>query len=267
MKSKILKTSKSLFSIAILVALVLNSCEKDKEEKLQLPPELAFLIDLSPFSADTKTTAGIETGTRANITYAAGVVFFWDLAIIGVMALPTAAYVKAFEYQPQRVANNKWKWSYSVPGISTTYTADLYGEIVGAQIQWEMYISQQGGFTNWLMFDGVCNTERTEGYWKLYEYSLTPAEVIRIDWTYNWEEQTGSVKYTYTKEGTNENGNYLEYGLTTNTDFNAFYNLYNKSDDKLFNINYNTTTHEGNIEYDANSYCWDSLGYDVDCAE
>ena len=116
------------------------------------------------------------------------------------------------------------------------------------------------------MFDGVCNTERTEGYWRLYAYTTT-SEVIRIDWTYNWEGQTGSVKYTYTKQGEDTNGNYLEYGLTANTDYNAYYNLYSKPEDKLFNINYNTTTHEGRIEYDGNSYCWDGLGYDIDCTE
>ncbi|MBN2613084.1 MAG: hypothetical protein JXB00_16145 [Bacteroidales bacterium] len=267
MKNILKKSGKTLILLTLLLTVVFNGCEKDKEDKLQLPPESAFTIDLSPFASQAKTTAVAETGTHNNFLYAATVVTFWNIAIAGVMAIPTAAYVKAFEYEPVRVSNDKWKWSYSVTVNSIVYTAELYGEVVDAGVEWEMYVSQQVGFQDFLMFDGWCNIQRTEGYWKLYESPLAPVEFLQIDWTYNWEQQTGSVKYTYTKEGTDDIGNYIEYGVTENSAYNVYYNLYSQPEEKLFNINYNSDTREGRIEYDGNSYCWDSNLYDIDCVE
>ncbi len=267
MKKAIYNKGKLLFVVLFLLTLVFKGCEKDKEEKLQLPPESAFSIDLSPFAGQVKSTAVPEPGTRTNFAVAVTTVSFWNAIIAGVVAIPAYSYVKAFEYEPVRVSNDKWKWGYDVSFLGTLYTAELYGEVVGAEVEWEMYVSQQGGFSEFLMYDGRCNIQRTEGYWRLYENPLAPAEFLRIDWTYNWEEQTGTVKYTYTKEGADTKDNYIEYGITTDTDYNTYYDLYSKPEDKYFKIRYNTTTHEGRIEYEGNWYCWNSLLYDVECVK
>ncbi len=265
MQKKIYNKTRKWFFVLLIPAIVFIGCEKDKEDKLELPPESAFLIDLSPFTDQQKSTAEPIPGTRANFAIAAGTVTFWNVIIAGVVAIPAFAYVKAFEYEPVRVTNDKWKWGYSVSVLGNTYTAELFGEVVGAEVEWEMYVSQQGGFSEFLMFDGKCNVQRTEGYWRLYENPLAPAEFLRIDWIYNWEEQTGSVKYTYTKAGEETNGNYIEYGKTTDTDYDTYYYLYSKPEEKYFKIKYNTATHEGRIEYEGNWYCWDSQFYDVEC--
>jgi hypothetical protein len=267
MKRSICNKGKVLLAGLLLLTFAFNGCEKDKEEKLQLPPKSAFSIDLSPFTQQTKSTAEPEPGTRANFAIAAGTVVFWNLVLAATVAIPVASYVKAFEYEPVRVSNEKWKWGYNVNVLGTIYTAELYGEVVGTGVEWKMYVSQQGGFSEFLLYDGMCNVQRTEGYWKLYENPLAPAEFLKIDWTYDWEEQTGTVKYTYSKEGADGAGNYIEYGVTTETDYNTYYDLYNKSEDKYFNIKYNTTTHEGRIEYEGNWYCWDSQLYDIECAK
>ena len=267
MQKKIYDKVKLLLIVLFLSTIVFNGCEKDKEEKLQLPPESAFSIDLSPFAQQAKSTAEPVPGTHTNFGIAAGTVTFWNIIIAVTVAIPVASYVKAFEYEPVRVSNDKWKWSYNVNVLETIYSAELYGEVVGGEVEWEMYVSQQGGISEFLMYDGSCNIQRTEGYWRLYENPLAPAEYLKIDWSYNWEEQTGTVRYTYTKEGIETKGNYIEYGITTDTDYNAYYDLYSKPEDKYFNIKYNTTTHEGRIEYEGSWYCWDSQLYNVECVK
>lgn len=267
MQNKIDNKVKVLFIALLLPVIVFNGCEKDKEDKLELPPESAFLIDLSPFTEQEKSTAEPEPGTRTNFAIAAGTVSFWNLIINSVLAIPVYSYVKAFEYEPVRVTNDKWKWGYSVNVLGTDYTAELFGEAVDGEIEWEMYVSQQGELSEFLMYDGRCNIQRTEGYWRLYENPLAPSEFLRIDWTYNWEEQTVMVKYTYSKEGEDTKGNYIEYGITTDTDYNAYYDLYSKPEDKYFKIKYNTTTHEGRIEFEGNWYCWNSQLYNVQCVK
>jgi hypothetical protein len=267
MKKRVLNKVKVLPALLFMLVISFNGCEKDKEEKLQLPPESAFSIDLSPFADQEKSTAEPEPGTYINFAVARTAVAFWNVILGTVLAVPVYSYIKAFEFEPVRVSNDKWKWSYEVSFLGKIYTAELYGEVVGSEVEWEMYVSQQGGFSDFLMYDGRCNIQRTEGYWRLYEYSSTPAEFLRIDWTYNWEEQTCSVKYTYTKEGAETKGNYIDYGITTDADYNAYYNIYSIIEDKYFSILYNTTTHEGMIEYDGNSYCWDSLWKDIQCTK
>jgi hypothetical protein len=267
MKKKIFNKGKILLTGLFLLVIAFNGCEKDKEDKLQLPPESAFSIDLSPFAEQEKSTAEPEPGTYVNITVARIAVAFWNSVLKTVLAVPVYSYIKAFEYEPVRVSNDKWKWSYKVSVLGTIYTAELYGEVIGSEAEWKMYVSQQGGFSDFLMYDGRCNIQRTEGYWRLYENPLAPAEFMRIDWTYNWEEQTFSVKYTYTKEGDEDNGSYIDYGITTDTDYNAYYDLYSKPEDKYFIIRYNTTSHEGRIEYEGSLYCWDSQLKDIECAK
>ncbi|MBN2215464.1 MAG: hypothetical protein JW723_14620, partial [Bacteroidales bacterium] len=252
MKKTIFNNGKLLLAAIFLLAIAFNGCEKDKEEELQLPPESAFSIDLSPFADQEKSTAEPEPGTYVNIAIARTAVAFWNIILGTVVAVPAYSYVKAFEYKPVRVSNDKWKWSYEVGFLGSIYTAELYGEVIESDVEWKMYISQQGGFSDFLMYDGKCNIQRTKGYWRLYENPLAPVEFLRIDWTYNWEEKTCSVKYTYTKEGAETRGNYIDYGITTDTDYNVYYDIYSITEDKYFSILYNTTTHEGMIEYDGN---------------
>jgi len=267
MKKKMNKKGKALLAALFLMAFAFYGCEKDKEEKLQLPPESAFSIDLSAFAEQGKSTAEPVPDTYVNFAVARTAVAFWNVILATVVAVPAYSYVKAFDCEPVRVSNDKWKWSYEVSFLNTIYTAELYGEVIEGDAEWKMYVSQQGGFSDFLMYDGRCNFQRTEGYWRLYENPLAPVEFLRIDWTYNWEEQTGTVRYTYTKEVVDTKGNYIDYGITTDADYNAYYDLYSKPEDKYFRIRYNTTSHEGRVEYEGTWYCWDSQLKDIECTK
>ncbi len=259
-------------AVILLTFCLFAGCEKDKENKLQLPPESAFVMDLSAFNGDQKSVlVASDINTRNAFAIAATTVGFWNLILAGVMYVPTVSYIKAFDYQPVRQANNKWLWSYTVDGLLYTYTAKLYGEVVGDHINWEMYLTKSGVYEDFLWYEGVCNTERTEGTWTLYaENPDVQTKAMDIEWTYNWEQKTGSLKYIYALPDNNE-GNYIEYGITDNTDFNAYYDLHSIPQNTSWHILYNTTTEEGSISVistgGTEKYCWDSNHDDIVCPE
>jgi hypothetical protein len=253
--------SKFLLIILAVSGITISGCEKDKvNEAPELPLESAFVIDFSDFQTGKKSTLTSENWTVAAVT--AGV---WNAVLTVTLAVPVASYIAALQQEPIRVDNDSWKWSYSVTVESVVYTANLYADVSGADVTWKMYVSQKGGFSNFLWFKGTCDILRTHGDWTLYLGPLTNAEFLKIDWTHNWENNTGDIKYTNILSGSEGNGSYIYYGITTDFPFNVFYDIYDKGEDKLVKINYSTETKEGSIFYNELWHCWNSNLEDIDC--
>lgn len=263
----VLKSSR-LFLLLATVFLVFIGCEKEeKNEAIQLPPESSFIMDVSMFDASAKSTNGMDlSGTKVNFGMAYLATLYWNTVISVTMAVPVASFKSAFNYNAERVTDDKWKWSYDVTVQNAKYSADLFGEVLdNGTISWKMYVSKENGFTDFLWYEGECNVQRTQGNWILYESPLNNVQLLNINWNYSWENKTGDIKYTYVKEGANFN-NYIHYGVTTDVDYNVFYNLYGSSENNLVQLKYNSITHEGKIIDKNNAqYCWDTQFFDVTC--
>jgi hypothetical protein len=256
-----LKIRTNRFLILGLAILFINmiSCEKDRKDAPGLPPESAFVINFSDFQENQKSAQ-----TNANWSRAAFTVWVWNNILGVILAVPVASYIEAFNHEPVRVDNNTWKWSYTVPVKSVNYTADLYAEVMDAEVNWEMYISQEGGFVNFLWYKGTCDILRTHGNWTLYFGPAENKEFLEIEWTHDWESNTGDIRYTNVQT-TSEGGDYIYAGITNDTPYNAFYDLYDDSEDNMVKINYSTETKEGSIYYDDSWHCWNSSLEDIEC--
>ncbi len=257
------KTVNRLYAGIILVGtLLMAGCEKDNSKDApQLPPESAFVIDFSDFQHNGKSTQTYENWSVAAVT--AGV---WNAILTVTLAVPVAAYVEAIHQEPVRLDNDSWKWSYPVTVESINYTAELLADVSGSTVEWKMYVSQQGGFSNFLWFKGTSDILRTHGDWTLYLGPLTNTEFLKIDWNRDWENSTGDVLYTNMLSGTEGYGDYVHYGITLDPAFNVYYDIYDKSEDNLVKINYSTETKEGSIFYNDIWHCWNSNLMDIDCS-
>ncbi len=252
---------KAFVFLAVTGLIVISGCEKEKKyDAPELPPASAFVIDFNDFQSQAKTTA-----TYANWTTAVVTVGVWNTILTVTLAVPVATYLKAIEQAPVRIDNDSWKWSFNVTINQVVYTAELYADVTGNQVDWKMYVSQEGGFTDFLWYTGTCDILRTHGSWTLYHSPLINKEFLKIDWTHDWGNNTGDIKYTNILEGNDGYGSYVYYGLTLDAPFNAFYDLYGKKEDKLVKIEYNTTTSEGRIFYDDLWHCWSSTHEDIAC--
>lgn len=265
--------SKNPFVTAMALAMLLlpfYGCEREEQaDAPELPPESAFVIDFSDFADETKNLLLDDTYQNRNLAVLH--IALWNTVIAVHLAVPVATYREALNQEPVEQEDGSWLWSYDVQAGLATYTANLYGKSEGVKIEWEMYVSKTGpgAFTDFLWYSGICHMAGKEGTWTLYKSPAEPFQYVGIDWN-NKLDGTFDITYTNIVPGGTENGGYISYGVTREIPYNAFYEIFNKGQDNLVEINWNRLTRAGQIK-DPNFYgnadfhCWDAIGIDVEC--
>ena len=266
MKKYFTKLGIGLIIVLFIGAFSFTSCN-NKKNAPAIPPENSFVLQ----SFDGDTTSKVAPGIwHQNWGLAASNVFVWTTITTVVMAVPVAAYKTALSQEAHHVSGDKWVWEYSVGLGFKVYTARLYGETFEDKVVWEMYISLQNDFKDFLWFSGTQNIEGTAGQWIIYESPTKNNELLQIDWTKNVDDETGTLKYTNIKPEGAENGGYIYYGNDQEGEYNAFFDIYNKGQDNLIEIDINTTHNNGRIKHfnyylDNLWHCWNSSLIDEVC--
>jgi hypothetical protein len=251
-----------LYVTAILVffTVIILACEKEKNSSApELPPLSSFSIQVSDFVAQK------STGSYTNILTAVVATGYWNTVLATYMFVPVASYAEAFKYPAQRLDNNTWEWSYQVVIQDTVYSANLFAFIENDSINMEMHISKDGGFQDFVWYTGTFNLQRTEGRWAIQDNPENNTTCLNIRWHHDYENQTFDVQYTNVYPSGDYMGSFIKYGIRKDNAFNAFYTIYSSPDDKSFDIDYNTTTHEGRIYYESLWHCWDVNFQDIVC--
>lgn len=271
-KKEIMKKNLSKITVVVLLAFVLvgtfslTSCKKKVAP--ELPPEGAFVM--ADLSGDTTSK-----GLYGNFGYAALNVAVWTTITNVGMAVPVAAYKMALTQEPVHVSGNKWVWEYQVGVglvIVKTYTVQLYGETFDDRVEWELHVSFNGEFDDFIWYTGTHNIEATAGEWIIYKSPSENHEFVKVDWTRNKDDGTGTIKYTNIEPENVENGGYIYYGNDQDGTFNSFFDIFNKGDNNLIEIDYNTHTHVGRVKsefwfFDENWHCWNEQFRDDFCGE
>jgi len=260
-----MKKIKSLSLLLILLTVIVSSCNKNKVAP-ELPPQSAFTADFSDFNSSKAVT---DT-TMVNWTHAALNVGIWNAIITVGLAVPVASYAEAVKnHEAEYLGDNTWLWTYSFNVGVNTFTAELYGVLKSETVEWEMYITKSGEYTHFLWYDGVSNLDLKHGAWTLYNKPSDPTELLGIEWN-RTTDSTGNIKYTNIVPGGTENGGYIFYGNDANSDLNAYYNIYNKGQDNLTQIEWSQANQNGRVK-DMNKFgddawhCWDETHHDIDC--
>ncbi len=261
-----MKNLKPISLVLILLTVVFTSCNKNKVAP-ELPPQSAFVTDFSDFNDNAKNIADT---TMTNWGHSAINVGVWNVIISVGLAVPVASYVEAVKNHPAEYqGDNTWLWSYSFNAGTATFTAELYGVLKSETVEWEMYISKSGEYEHFLWYSGVSNLDNKHGTWTLYNKPSDPTELLGIEWN-RATDSTGNIKYTNIVPNGPENGGYIFYGNDNNSDLNAYYNIYNKGEDNLIQIEWSQTYQNGRVKDvkkfgDDLWHCWDETHYDVDC--
>lgn len=251
------KSTKILLAISLL--LTIHSCKKaDQEIPPVLPPESAFVMDFSDFNSN-KSEKSI-----ANHVHAAVNVAFWNVFITLGLAVPVVSYAEALKHEPVKQSDNTWVWTYGFKAV-VNHQAKLTGTIKGAEVEWKMYITKEGSFTDFLWYEGTSDISGTYANWTLYKSPDLPTKLLSIEW-----KKDSEIKYTNIEPDGAENGGFITYGFGTDLEFDVYYNIYNKGKDNLTEIQWNKTNKNGRVK-DANRFsddlwhCWDSSFVDIDC--
>jgi hypothetical protein len=254
-------------SIGVFVAGIATACSDTNAPEGQapaLPPQSSFVIDFSDFTSPGRAAAPAVQTTPAAGTYwtrSAAVVGVWNLILTATLAPPVAAFLASFSHQPV-YTEGAWTWSYSFAVLGVPHSARLEARFVSAGVQWDMYISKAGEYTDFHWFTGVSNVSGTAGTWALSMGPANPTAFIDIVWN-RVPSEAYDIRYTNVAAGTSEYGSYITYGVTGLTPYDAFYDLYGAQADNLTEIEWNRTTKEGRTRdpayfLDSDWRCWAS---------
>jgi hypothetical protein len=240
-----------------------------------IPPLSTFLMDFTDFVPEQATLEGgpapFEPGyTRNNWVWASTNVLVWNTLITVGLAVPVLAYIESFSHEPTRQPDGSWLWDYNFVVQDVVHLAELYGRVVRDEVRWEMYISKEGEYTDFLWYSGQSDLAGTEGTWTLYTSPVDPDSLLGIEWHRNVGTLTRDIRYTNIVPGGPENGGYIFYGIMDGSVYDAFYDIYNKGQENHTEIEWNRSTMAGRVSDpnhfgDEDWHCWDSVGNDIDC--
>jgi hypothetical protein len=251
----------------------------------QIPPQSTFVMDFNDFAQSTTSyhlsqastillvsnsperVPAVNTqnalGDRSNWVFAALNVGFWNLAGFVGLAVPVTAFEESIRQTPVKQPDGSWIWTYSITVQGVTYTAELHGKYTDTGVSWDMYITKENEYTNYLWYYGESNSGSTQGYWVLKDKPSNPNDLLRTDWHRDPANGTGDIKYTNIVPGDAENGGYISFTTTKGQDFDRSYTIYNKGKNETTYIEWNSTTKVGQVKDsthfgDNNWHSWDS---------
>ena len=277
-----MNTKSKYFVLLIFSMLFLFACKEldltdPLETKPEMPPIASMQIDFSSFP-ENNTLAKI-TGKNSinNIEIHDNWAWAWihgvawkTLVSVG-MSIPFAAFVESFNHEAVQQEDGRWLWEYSFSSHdSINHTASLYATIDIGGIDWEMYITKETFFDNFMWFSGRSDLFGKSGTWTFFTEPKNPEPWLGIEWEYNKSDSTGSIKYTDIHDKSDGKGGYINYGLVADSTYDAFFNIYDAKKDNLISIKWNRETHEGRVKDfkhfgDDEWYCWNSNLENIEC--
>ncbi len=263
------KTNVKISVILIVVIFIgatfsLTSCKKKVAPVL--PPQGTFVLE--EMSDNSKT---METDlVNSNAPHAFFNVAVWTTITSVAMLVPVTAYKHALKQEPTHVSGDKWVWEYQIDVGFKKYTVQLYGETKNDVVEWELHTSLSGEFEDFVWFTGTQNVEGSAGQWIVNKSHIHNTPFIQIDWTYDNVKERGTLKYTNIEEGYENKGAYIYYGNNQNGAYDAFYDIFDKKDNNLIEIDYNTVSHIGRVKNfdfyeDDLWHCWNEKFKDIVC--
>ncbi len=252
---------KIIFVLALLlVGTLMQSCVKDpvtnSEDEVapKLPPQEAFVMPFDGFeSADTTKLSGGRRGARNmptyfNWFYSVSNVVVWN-AVVGLnMVIPVASFGEAFNHDPTYQGNGIWLWSYSYDVHGQTYEAELTGQFINdEEIQWDMNITQVGGFSKVHWYRGTTANDGSYATWTVNHQPDDPEPYLRIDYKRGASEDEGSLRYTNIIPNDAGNGDYIEFRAEEGGAYNRAYDVFDASEQNLLQIEWHETNHNGRV--------------------
>ncbi|MBN2001140.1 hypothetical protein JW935_26595 [candidate division KSB1 bacterium] len=276
MKTNIFKLLIPLMAVILLVGCTKESTNgpENTAKAPQIPPQSTFIMDFEAFPSQQqvllKSNGSEKILGHQNWGWAAINVGVWNTFITVGLVVPVAAFVESFNHEPELQADGSWTWSYQVRAAGVLHTAKLRAQVKTEGVLWEMYISKQNAYDEFLWYSGLSNYLRTSGTWTVYKNPDEPVPCLQIEWHRNPAQKTADIRYENITPDDPENGGYIYYGVTNQSPFDAFYTIYAKSKDNLVDIQWDLTDINGRIRDpnhfgDPDWYCWDETLSDVQC--
>ena len=102
-------------------------------------------------------------------------------------------------------------------------------------------------YEDFLWYSGISNLLATDGTWTIKKSPEENQDWLSIDWSRDASNETWQVQYMNIQASDENFGGYIQYGVTLNEPYNAFYDIYYPVQDNLVQIDATTTNQEGRV--------------------
>lgn len=281
MKSNLRRHNRLMVFFLGAMLILASACSPDADDDVStenapaIPPAATLVIPFDEFPEDTVSSANIgnehtvQPLTVQNFTHAGTHIVVWNTLIKVGLAVPVGAFLESFNHFATIRSDGTWVWAYSVDVAGSLHVVELHAVKVDQDISWELYVTRPGFYQDFNWISGISAIDGSQGYWILREAPASPNDLLRIDWTYDKQSDTGTLEYTNIKPESPENGGYIAYGADINLQpYDAYYDIYNKGLDNLVQIEWNRTTHAGRVRNpnffgDDEWHYWDDQLQDI----
>ncbi len=260
------------FLVMALLSGYLVSCSKEDDpqamkEAPAVPPAASLDMKIYTFSDEDASNGRTMNEGKWNALHASLGFNIWTTIVKLQVAVPTVALSEAFKQTPTLTEDGRWLWAYDVEVVDD-YRVELYAKSKGnQQVGWEMYLSKEGGFQNYLWITGTSDRGSKQGQWIVNKEA---AELMRVDWKKGSSDTVTELTYTHLEAGSEYEGSYVKYQTLSEGDYNVAYSVYLSNEASTLKINYHTETQVGRVS-DENRFkddawhCWNSDFEDVSC--
>lgn len=271
------------FLITALTLSLFQSCEKDpidnqtEEVAPKIPPQESFIMPFTGFEeVDTTEFTDVHAEARSvetfqNWFYAGTNILVWNTVLTLNLAVPVASFGEAFNHDPVYAGNGVFEWAYSYNHLGSSYNAVLSGQFInnGADVEWVMSISKVGGFSDVVYYTGVVAADHSEANWTLYHRPLNPEPYLGISYQKDASTNDFTIRYTNVVPNSPDNGQYIEYRTSSDSNFNRAYDVFLNTNNFL-EMEWNEPANNGRVKNphrfnDEEWHCWDIDLSDIDC--
>jgi hypothetical protein len=260
-----------LFLLALLSGCLISCGKEDDPQAEQVAPVVpsAATLDMKiyNFSEEDASNGRTMAEGKWNALHASLGFNIWTTIVKLQVAIPSVALNEAFKQTPTLTSNGRWLWTYNLEAVDN-YQVKLYAKNQGdQQVGWEMYLSKEGGFQNYLWVTGTSDRSSKQGQWIVNKEG---DELMRVDWKKESSDTVTELVYTHLEAGSEYEGSYVKYQTLNEGDYNVAYSVYLSNEDNTLNINYHTETLVGRVSdekrfKDKAWHCWNSDFEDISC--
>lgn len=260
-----LKNPLSILTILILLA-SMSACTKTDDANPiapDVPPTATMVMEID--DAFTSKSAAKEHFNAAAIQ-----VGVWNAILTVSLVVPVAAFSAIIHNEVPTFEDGTWTWDSDFNVGVVAHNARLEATVTGNNVNWKMYISKEGEYTDFLWYTGTSVIGNTSGQWILNADPNNSTPFLQIDWEVDNNGVT-QIRYTNIIPAHNDEGGYIQYGVTENNpDYDAFYTIYHTDGDFQVDIEWNRDTKAGRIKnpnhfLDNTWHCWDSTFQSIAC--
>ena len=258
--------------MALLSGYLIGCSQEDEPQAMQEAPMVpsAATLDMKiyTFSEEDASNSRTMAEGKWNAFHAGWGFNIWAIIVKAQVAVPAAALHEAFKQTPLLTEDDRWLWTYDVEVIGNNYQVELYAKNQGnQQAGWEMYLSKEGGFQDYLWITGTSDRGSKQGQWIVNKEA---AELMRVDWKKGSSDTLTELTYTHLEAGSEHEGSYVKYQTLSEGDYNVAYSVYLSNEANTLKVNYHTETQVGRVSdekrfKDEAWHCWNSDFEDVSC--